>query len=420
MGIIKIAKSDVNIMELAAKEYKDAYDAAVQAGTGDEWIFKFLNSYWQMIADARKNGKNLVAFGAGLPPELIYAFDAVPLWMDATAIRYSTMPQCDEFIDLAERHVPPTLCTIDRAMIGGVISGMLEKPDAMIRPTGPCDSFRQAYGICADTWEIDDMVVDQPILIDQRGVDYVADQYYKVLKRMEEITGTKYNEDKMREVIHRSNQAAALLISIAEQRKIQPCPMPGIFLALNEYNTCTYGTQALVDFLLEEYKLGQANIAANKGVTKGKEKHRILILQNMVWNMSEFLPWLEEATDSVVVSGTFEGVYSNIIDETDTDSMLKGLAARGFQMPMVHLAGAYAKDWVEDAVRQAKNYNCDCAMFLGHVGCKHTWAAAKMVGDELMKKCGIKTLEIDVDSVDRRYQKLEDFQDALADFLDTV
>lgn len=420
MGVIEIRKSNINIFEQAMNDHKAALDESIKNNTGDAFINKFLYDYWYDVVHAHENGKKLIGIGAGLSPELILAFDAVPLWFDLCAIRFATMPQCGEFIDLAEQHIPSTFCTIDRAMLGGVLSGTFTKPDAMLRPTGPCDSFRQSYGLCVDSFEIPDFVVDQPILINDRGVRYVADQYKEALKYLEKVTGNKFSEDKLREIVHRSNQAAALIIELAEMRKAVPCPLPGLFMALNEYNTGTYGTQGLVDLLVEEYKIGKANLEAGVGVTKGKEKHRVLLLQNMIWNMGEVLTWMEQELDTVLVSGTFEGVYSNIIDETSLDTMLYGLAARGFQMPMTHLAGAYAKDWREDAVKEAKDFNCDCAMFLGHVGCKHTWAASKMISDALMKNCGIKTLELDVDSVDNRYQKTEDVEASIKDFIETV
>ncbi len=420
MAIVDILKSDRHIFREAADEHKAAYEAALQNNTGDAWIHKFLFTYWDNVAEAHNRGKKLFGIGAGFPPELIYAFDAQPLWMDAASIRFSTMDECASFIDLAEKYIPATFCTIDRAMVGGVLSGMFEKPDAMFLPTGPCDSFRQGYGLCADIFEVPIQYVDQPVRIDQRSVEYIAEQYKTTIELLEKYTGTKLNMDRLREVVHRSNQAGALLIALAELRKKTPSPLSGLFLALNEYNYCTWGTQELVDFLMEQYKMAQANIASGAVVTNGPEKHRVLILQNMVWNMTEVLTYMESDLNATLVTGTFEGMHSNIIDETDLNSILFGLAARGFNMPMTHNAGAYAKDWMNDAIRMAKEYHCDCALFLGHVGCKHTWAAARMISDALMKQCGIKTLELDVDSVDRRYQKTEDVCAAVKEFIETV
>jgi hypothetical protein len=59
-------------------------------------------------------------------------------------------------------------------------------------------------------------------------------------------------------------------------------------------------------------------------------------------------------------------------------------------------------------------------MFVGHVGCKHTWAAAKVIKDMVMEKFGLPTLTIDVDAVDGRYKTTEEIREIIGEYMDNI
>ncbi len=47
-------------------------------------------------------------------------------------------------------------------------------------------------------------------------------------------------------------------------------------------------------------------------------------------------------------------------------------------------------------------YNVDCMIFTGHQGCKHGWAALKIIQD-ICKKRNLPTLYLSIDIMDQRY-----------------
>jgi hypothetical protein len=49
-----------------------------------------------------------------------------------------------------------------------------------------------------------------------------------------------------------------------------------------------------------------------------------------------------------------------------------------------------------------KKYKADCAIYGGHMGCKHSWGIANLLKDELYKQTGIPTLLFEVDTMDPR------------------
>lgn len=71
-------------------------------------------------------------------------------------------------------------------------------------------------------------------------------------------------------------------------------------------------------------------------------------------------------------------------------------------------------------ISRLDEYEPDVSLFLGHIGCKHTWASAKIITDMVQEKYGMPTLYLDIDGIDGRYKSNEDIQTSIAEYFDTV
>lgn len=60
------------------------------------------------------------------------------------------------------------------------------------------------------------------------------------------------------------------------------------------------------------------------------------------------------------------------------------------------------------------------SIFMGHVGCKHTWASGKIVTDMIQEKYGIPTLYVDVDAIDPRYKSTDELRLQLGEYMEAV
>jgi hypothetical protein len=68
----------------------------------------------------------------------------------------------------------------------------------------------------------------------------------------------------------------------------------------------------------------------------------------------------------------------------------------------------------------AKTYKADAAVFSGHTACKHSWAAAKMLGDVLLEDAGIPSFKWETDFLDRRFTPHSVAKKQLAEFFRTL
>ena len=385
------------------------------------WMTKVQQAYWSAIQNAHKEGKKLILCGTNIPTELVYAFDAVPFVIETAIIRIATTPEPAKYLDLADKYVISDICGIDRGIIGFILSGEItDMPDAILYTVVPCDSARVAYPAMQKQLGIPGFCIDTPYRKDARGYQYIADQLRDMVKFMEEITGNKLDWNKFLEILKLGNKAAQLLTDCSKLRENIPCPLPGRFLVLNELTAAMMGSQDVIDFLEEEYALGIKNLEAGTGVTPGPEEFRCIWLQNMMWSNAGILDWMEKKYNAVVVMDAFgyQGYY--IIDLKNEETVFNGLARRVLGIPMIHGCSGPAEPWIEVTEDTIRRYSIDVSMFAGHVGCKHTWAAAKLVKDYVYEKFNLPTLTFDLDGIDVRYKSGDEVKAIISEYMDTL
>ena len=101
------------------------------------------------------------------------------------------------------------------------------------------------------------------------------------------------------------------------------------------------------------------------------------------------------------------------------DCMLT-MARKMQNSPMIHGAAGPSENFVYLVDKIFREYEPDVSIFLGHIGCKHPWASAKMVTDMIQEKYGVPSLYLDVDGIDGRYKSQEEITGALGQYFEAV
>jgi benzoyl-CoA reductase/2-hydroxyglutaryl-CoA dehydratase subunit BcrC/BadD/HgdB len=388
------------------------------------WMVDLQRVYFNMIYEAQEKGIPVVLIGPNYPPELVFALGAVPLLLDCFPSRLASEPLetgVAQYIDLAEKHIPSYICGISKTDLGLVLSGDIGIPDAMIISTQPCDSGRAAYSAIADELNIPFYCIDAPYKRDERGFTYIGKEIKKSVEFLEEVLGKKLDWDRFIEIIKLSNKAYELLGKCAELRQTVPCPLPSRFLVLNEFFGAMVGTPEVITFLQTEYDLGKALAAKGQGAVRGEEKYRIMMLQNPPWYSVSLLDWLEKEYGAVITIDAFGYLYSHPInDPTNEEEVWKRFGERLLGQPMTHGSSGPVEASLEIADDGIKKYKSNLAMFMGHIGCKHTWAAGKLVKDMIYDRYGIQTMTFDLDCIDGRYKSADEVKANIKEFMDTI
>jgi benzoyl-CoA reductase/2-hydroxyglutaryl-CoA dehydratase subunit BcrC/BadD/HgdB len=386
------------------------------------WMFEVQKAYWDHIRDAKKDGKKLIFFGGPAPLELIYSFDAVPFFLDMMPTRLaSNTEEISPYIDEAEKYVPSTVCGLDKTELGIALRGDYGiMPDAFVYCTVPCDSSRVCHPAIDKIFNVPSYRVDIPFRRDDRGYKYLAKQYEGFISFMEEVTGKKMDWDKFAEVAEISNKTTKLMHKIADLRKIKPCPLPGRLLVLNEMMMGMNGHPEMLKYMEKQYEVGRYNADNGIGAVKD-EKYRVAWLQNIVWANAGLLDWMEREYGAILVMDGFghqKGVFFN--DVHDKEDALYVTAQKSMTLPMIHGASGPSENFIYLVDNIMDEYDINVSMFIGHVGCNHTFASAKMVTDMVQDKYNLPTFTVELDSIDLRYKSIDEVKASMSEYMESV
>ena len=387
------------------------------------WTLEIQDKMWHNYRDAHKNGKKLVFFGGPVPVDIIVAFDCIAVYLDTVPIRLSPNPVLTgKFIDSAERYVPPTTCGLCKTYLGAALEDQYGvHPDAFVYSCVPCDSSRVVYPNMARLFNVPSFGFDFPFRRDERGYEYLVDQIERFVTFMEDFTGTKLDWEKLKAAMTNSNRTYELQGKCSDLRKHKPCPLPGRMLVLNGTSNAMAPYKEMGDLLEQELETGNMLIELGMGPCPNGEKHRVALLQNMLWSFSGAMDWMEQTYDAVSVMDAFGFQHGDNYDHLDDrHDCFRTMAKKIENNPMIHGASGPSENFIYLVDHIFEDYEPDVSIFLGHIGCKHTWASAKMVTDMIQRKYGIPSLYLDVDGIDGRYKTHDEITGALGQYFDTV
>ncbi len=387
------------------------------------WTLQIQYDMWHQVRDAHKNGKKLVFFGGPVPVDIIVAFDCVPVYLDTIPIRLSPNPVLTgKFIDAAEKYVPATTCGLCKTYLGTLVEDQYGvKADAFVYSTVPCDSSRVVYPNMERMMKVPTFAFDFPYRRDWRGSEYMVNQIERFVTFMEEFTGTKLDWNKMKEAMTNSNNTFELQGKCCDLRKHKPCPLPGRMLVLNGTSNAMACYPEMANLLEKELEVGEMMIALEMGPCPGGEKHRAALLQNMPWSSSGIMDWMEKEYDTVAIMDAFGFQHGDLYQDLENRHDCFAVMGRKMQNnPMIHGAAGPVDNYTYLVDKIFSEYEPDVSIFLGHIGCKHTWAVAKIVTDMIQEKYGVPSLYLDIDGIDGRYKSLDEMKGSLSDYFDTV
>ena len=423
LNMPKVLSGEMSTLDYIASTAEGKQAHAVEKNPDMLWVYDIQVAQWAQIRDAHKNGKKVIAFGGPVPVDLMYAFDCQPYYLDQLPL--STAPNVDmtaKFVDLCEAHTNQSMCSIDKVEMGALLADQVGvKPDAFVYSTVPCDSSRIAYPVMEKIWNVPTFNVDLPFRRDRRGEDYLIAQTKEFITFMEELTGTKLDWEKFKESMKVANHTNELIEKCADLRKHTPCPLPGTLLVTNACMSGQAADPAMATFLEKEVETGEMMLDLGMGACMNGEKYRMLFLQNMLWTSLKSYGYLEREYGAICIMdvlGHFKGDFYEHMD--DKEDCFRIMSHKMMNLPMIHGAAGPVEYYESRISYLMDNFNINTSVFLGHVGCKHTWASTKILSDFIQAKYGIPTLLLDVDCIDGRYKGAEEVQNAIAEYLENV
>lgn len=399
----------------------------------------FLEILGDYLKDARlamtEKTKPTVMYNFCIPPEIIYAMDCEPICQEAGSVALSiTQREHLKYIDAAEEAgITPEQCNAQKIWIGAIMKNEVPRPDCLLYGSQPCDSTNILYQVIEKYYELPTYILDVPYwsyekeseFYDERVIPYFSKQVKGIFPWMEKVTGNKFDYDRLVKTIELSNKARELALELNELMKAKPSPCPSM-MTFTEYLvlTTSSGTQRCIDYLQWMRDLAAKQVKEGRGATevmynREEEVRLVWVYIPIFWDFLMY-DWMERRLGAVCVTDLMGYNYTQPVDTSSEEKIYEGLARNILDIPMGRQSRGMVEYYLDYLIMTVKDYRADGAIFGGHIACKHSWAIAQLLKEELKKATGVPMLAFEVDTMDPRIVKKSDVKKKLKTFIETL
>ena len=379
---------------------------------------------YEQLTSAPETGRKVAAtYVPGNLNELIMCFDMLNNLPEINAIQNGMRKKSGRMIQDAEKmgH-SEDVCTYVKADIGNMAKGAIAPngkpmpvPDLLLLSYTGCFTFMKWFELLRDEYGCKTAMLHVPYTGDGIITDNMRDYVVKQLKEevipaMEEVSGVKFDIDRLRENLKRSAEAEDDFVWVLQSAKSKPSPIDAYFggvYYIGPIFTAFRGTQDAVDY----YKILRGEIEARLAAGQGpitpegelkEERYRLVVEGPPNWtSFRDFWKMFHEE-GAVVVASTYTkvgGVYDYDGFRHDPDRPLESLAE--------YCLGCYTNrnlparvDMIESYMN---DYQADGFLVNSIKSCNSFSAGQLMMMREIETRTGKPAAFIETDLVDPRY-----------------
>ncbi len=369
--------------------YREIYRAAVK-NTG-EVLANPEKSVWTNI------------FG---PVEIFHCFGLNPTSLEMLSGFMSGFRTEDYFIDLAEsRGIASTLCSYHKHFIGTVDSGVMPSPAFIAVTSSACDGNINTMRYAAARRGMDFFAVDVPHEDTEEATDYVKEQLYDLIARLEGLTGKKLDLDELSETIRRENESKRLMRSFTRESAKRWYPNTLTALTALLYPThLSIGTESA----LELFRTLEADIRKYPE----KEMNRIMWIHLLPYYQTTLREYFNFSEKNYI------NVYDLPLDYMEEMDERRPVEAIARKMIRNVYNGSFRRktNMIEKLIGE---FHPDGVIHYCHWGCKQSFGGVMLVREKLAEM-GVPLLVLDGDALDRRNDQDGQLKTRLQAFLEIV
>lgn len=383
---------------------------------------RMIADHFARLARAPETGeKNCYTYVPGNLTELLRSFDLLPVLPEINALQSGMRGKTRDYIAVAEKagH-SEDVCAYVKSDIGmqemgnvGPTGERLPDPDVLLLSYTGCFTFLKWFELLREKYKCPVAMLHVPYqgegVVTPSMRKYVVDQLKeKVIPVLEQVSGRKYDEDRLRENLVRSVQAENDLVAVLQSAKHRPSPIDAWFggvYYIGPIFTSFRGTQDAVDYYRELRAEVEARIAEGKGPVSPEgdvtERYRVVVEGPPSWTHFRDLWKMFADEGAVAVASTYTkvgGVY-DLGFRHDPAHPLETLAD--------YCMGCYTNlnlpSRVDMIAKYVEEYAADGFLINSVKSCKSFSAGQLVILREVEKRTGRPGGFIESDLVDPRY-----------------
>jgi benzoyl-CoA reductase/2-hydroxyglutaryl-CoA dehydratase subunit BcrC/BadD/HgdB len=333
--------------------------------------------------------------GVFVPFEIFHSMGVESLFVEFIGGTLATTGKVIKFLEKAESAGYSTdTCAYHRSLVGAALSGIIPKPQLFVGANTPCDGGLKALQEIAGIFNKPIFTLHIPYRFNKENIKYLVKQYEEMIQFISNITGKKFDIDKLKEAIILSNRSTSLVKKIYKLNATVPSPFSGDDLKnFGVIFALLLGTKEGVDVAGRYLDDIQEKVDSNIPGIKN-EKIRLLWLQNRIQFNNKLISNLQNNYGVNVVADELNYIYW---DELDPENPLEELATRQINHPF----NGDVNKRLEIIQKMAKEYKIDGAINPSHWGCRQNCGGRHMF-KKALEDIGVPMINLDVDCVDER------------------
>lgn len=395
---------------------------------------------YDLLTSTQEHGRKVAStFVPGNLNELLMCFDMLNNLPEINAIQNGLRQQSGPMIMNAEKSGhSEDVCTYVKADVGMMQKGNIapngkpfSEPDLLLLSYTGCYTFMKWFELLRHEYKCPTVMLHVPYagdgVVTQNMRDYVVKQLKeKVIPALEEVSGIKFDIDRLREYLRRSAKAEDDLVWVLESGKNTPSPIDAYFggvFYIGPIFTAFRGTEDAVDYyrllrqeIEERIAKGQGPITP-EGELK-EEKYRLVVEGPPNWTSFRDFWKMFYDEGAVVVSSTYTKV-GGLYDfgfRHDPDNPLETLAD--------YCLGCYTNHNMPNRIdmieKYMNDYQADGLLINSIKSCNSFSAGQLMIMREIEKRTGKPAAFVETDLVDPRYFSAANVKNRLESYFQMI
>ncbi len=373
---------------------------------------KLMSDHFLGLDKAKKDGSPKVAWCTSVgPAELLHAMGFLVYYPENHAALLGATRMATDFIPIANSvGYSPDICSYLTADVGAFLSGKtplskiyglesIPKADVLVYNTNQCRDVQDWFSFYSREWNVPLVGVHTHRAVKAVREHHISDlaaQMKAMIPTLEEVSGNKFDLDRLREVVGLSLESTRLWKEVLECGAAKPAPLTFFDATIHMAPAVVLrGLPEAVDY----YKLLLAELKEridNKVAAVEGERHRIYWDGMPVWGKLKNLSEQFASLRTNVVASTY--CNSWIFSAFDPNEPFESMARAYTELFIVrdeHYKEAYMKEWIT-------NFSVDGMIFHDAKTCPNNSNNRYGMPERMSKKLGVPTLTINGDLNDLR------------------
>jgi benzoyl-CoA reductase/2-hydroxyglutaryl-CoA dehydratase subunit BcrC/BadD/HgdB len=355
----------------------------------------------------------IVWFNALFPPELVWALGVIPFYPEIVSSMGANVGLGPSSLARAsDEHYPMDICTFHRNAAGLELQGVFPQGAAYVSTSNVCDIAAQMLAGFAYQTGAEYFLIDVPPSYDEGSIAYVEEQLRQMVEDLSAAVGLNFDEERLRESIHLSNEARQYYQEVRQLRSAVPAPLRGSS-QLNQLAliATAFGTPDAVAFYraLRDYTEDLVSRGASE---QEHQEYRLYWMHLKPYFPTDLMSWLEDELGVVIAFEEASNVWWEPLDERWP---LRAVAER---ILSVYYNGPIERR-LETTLRCVREFDAQGVVQFHHWGCRQSTGALRVMRDVLRRE-GIPFLQLDGDCIDETNLQMGPLRTRVEGFLEML